>query len=439
MQKTLRAKVVVCFLIITISLIIIEVGSFSFFYLKYGKPIPKEEIQKTLLPSNESVQTAEVEDPPPTLMKDHVLHPYLGYVRNHKKSKHIFNEQVVKIPVNSHGFFGSSPLDKKEKDEIQIALMGGSVATELFLHSKYKLIETLRENEYFKNKKLKVISIALGGMKQPQQSLALNYFLVLGASFDIVINLDGFNEAALPYLENIPVKVYPFYPRFWHFYAAKAIDTDIAAMIGKGALIKEERESLRKAFSLQPLKHSSFFLTIWYALNKQKQNDFTKIHNQIRESLKLRLKSPQQTGPEYTFDSPGSLFKDSANIWKSSSLQMAKISKSNGIKYFHFLQPNQYLQNSKVFTEEEKKTALAGESQPFAEAVRKGYPFLLEAGERLKNSGIQFENLTAIFKKETQTIYKDFCCHYNQKGNDILATQIANFINNHYSEETPPL
>jgi hypothetical protein len=435
MQKTLKTKAVVCFLIITIALIIIEVGSFSFFYIKYGKSIPKEEIHKTLLPSNETIQTAEVEDPPPTLMKDHVLHPYLGYVRNHKKSQHIFDEKVVKIPVNTHGFFGISPLEKKKKDEIHIALMGGSVATQLFLYSKDQLIKKLQKNPFFKNKKLKVISIALGGMKQPQQSLALNLFLVLGGKFDIVINLDGFNEIALPYLENIPVNVYPFYPRFWHFYAAKAIDTDVAALIGKGALIKEEREYWRKFFSWGSLKHSSFFLTVWYALNKQKQNEFTKIHNQIRESLKLRLKSPQQTGPEYTFDSPDSLFKDSADVWKNSSLQMAKISKSNNIKYFHFLQPNQYLKDSKVFTEEEKKTALAGESQPFAKAVRRGYPFLMEAGQSLKNSGIQFEDLTALFKKETQTIYKDFCCHYNQYGNDLLATEIANIISKHSFNE----
>ncbi len=429
MQKLLKNKVIVYFFITAITLLIIEVGSFTFFYFKYEKSIPKEEIQKTLLPSKETIQTAEVEDPPPTLMKDHVLHPYLGYVRNYKKQKHIFDEKIVTIPVNSHGFFGISPLSKKKNDEIHIALMGGSVATQLFLYSKDQLIKTLQQNEIFKNKKLKIISIALGGMKQPQQSLALNYFLVLGASFDIVINLDGFNEMALPYLENIPVNVYPFFPRFWHFYAAKAMDTDVAGMIGKGVLVKEERERWRKFFSWGPLKHSIFSLTIWYALNKQKQNEFTKIHNQIRDFLKLRLKSPQQTGPEYIFSSPDALFKDTSDVWENSSLQMAKISKSNNAQYFHFLQPNQYLKNSKVFTEEEKKTALAGESQPFAEAVRTGYPLLIEAGKNLKNSDVQFKDLTNIFKKETRTIYKDFCCHYNQYGNDLLATEIGNFIN----------
>jgi len=423
----------------TITLGLIEGGSHAFFYLKYGKPIPKKEIQNTLLPENISIQTAEVEEPPPTLMKDHVLHPYLGYVRNHKKSKHIFDEKVVKVPVNSQGFFGLSPLEKKEKNEIHIALMGGSVATHLFLYSKERLISALQQNERFKNKKLKIISLALGGMKQPQQSLALNLFLVLGGKFDIVINLDGFNEIALPYLENIPVNVYPFFPRFWHFYAAKAIDTDVAGLIGKGVLIKEDRERWRKYFSWGPLKHSAFFLTIWQSLNKQKQNELTKIHNQVKDFLKLRLKSPQQTGPKYIFNSPEKLFEDSAKVWEQSSFQMAKISKSNGMQYFHFLQPNQYLRNSKVFTEEEKKTALAGASQPFAEAVQTGYPLLRKAGESLKNSGVAFIDLTDIFKNETQTIYKDFCCHYNQFGNDILAEEIAKAINDYTSKNAHPL
>lgn len=44
-----------------------------------------------------------------------------------------------------------------------------------------------------------VLNLGQGGWKQPQQLLALNYFLSLGQRFDVIVNLDGFNEIALGY------------------------------------------------------------------------------------------------------------------------------------------------------------------------------------------------------------------------------------------------
>jgi hypothetical protein len=68
------------------------------------------------------------------------------------------------------------------------------------------------------------------GWKQPQQPLALSYFLSLGAKYDVVMNLDGFNELALPFLNNLRAGVYPFFPRLWNLsgsspptYSATAI------------------------------------------------------------------------------------------------------------------------------------------------------------------------------------------------------------------------
>src|SRR4030095_13628597 len=40
------------------------------------------------------------------------------------------------------------------------------------------------------------------GYKQPQQLLVLSYFLSIGQTFDLVLNIDGFNEVALGSLNN---------------------------------------------------------------------------------------------------------------------------------------------------------------------------------------------------------------------------------------------
>ena len=87
---------------------------------------------------------------------------------------------------------------------VNVVITGSSVATDLYLRSAAVLRTELRKSPAAGRPRSQILCLALGGMKQPQQLLALEYFLSLGASFDVVINLDGFNEIALPYSENLP-------------------------------------------------------------------------------------------------------------------------------------------------------------------------------------------------------------------------------------------
>jgi len=51
------------------------------------------------------------------------------------------------------------------------------------------------------------------------------------------------------------------------------------------------------------------------------------------------------TGPAYYYESESDLFEDLAAVWKRCSIQMHKFCAANGIRYFHFLQPNQYVRD----------------------------------------------------------------------------------------------
>ena len=46
----------------------------------------------------------------------------------------------------------------------------------------------------------------------------------------------------------------------------------------------------------------------------------------------------------------------------------------------------------------------------------------------MKRLGVRFHDLTRIFEAEKGRIYIDSCCHYNQRGNDMLAAEIANLV-----------
>jgi hypothetical protein len=108
-------------------------------------------------------------------------------------------------------------------------------------------------------------------------------------------------------------------------------------------------------------------------------------------------------------------------------LQLHLIARSRGIKYFHFLQPNQYLPGSKPLSGVELKTAFNEEhdSRPH---VAEGYPLLIAAGKRLQNEGVHFHDLTQIFAATKDPIYRDSCCHVNGEGNRMLAAAMAEAI-----------
>lgn len=429
-------KVLTIFAVFLGIIFLVELGAYGFFYIKYEKSIPRKEIQSTLVSLGElrEVSLQDYVHINDMDINEHVLHPYLGFVRNFRKKRHIFDERIIQTPVNKFGFFGPSPVEVQKDEEFRIVITGGSVATQLYIYSRDRLIKTLEENPKFKNKKIKIISFALGGMKQPQQLIALNWFLALGSDFDIFINLDGFNEVVLPQTDNIPVGVYPFYPRKWNFYAAKSINEDTVKLINRGIELKEEREKWRSLFSKSPFRESNFFLTVWYALKIKLKNKQVFIHNKIQNEKKLRANSPQETGPDYSMASNEKLIQESVSFWKNSSLQMRDVLKANNIEYFHFLQPNQYFKGSKLLSDWEKQHAVSSNSKA-AEPVQRGYPRLIKAGQELNKAGVEFVDLTNVFQDREITIYKDYCCHYNQFGNDILATEIGGKINDYFSKQ----
>ena len=106
---------------------------------------------------------------------------------------------------------------------------------------------------------------------------------------------------------------------------------------------------------------------------------------------------------------------------------MAKLCEANSILYWHFLQPNQYVKNSKALSEEEGKIAFNTEAI-YKKPAEQGYPALIRAGYELANSNIQFHDLTNIFKDHAESVYEDDCCHLNKNGNEILGDTIGKLM-----------
>lgn len=402
-------NILVYLIIITITL---EVTPYILSSSILGEPFSKSELllelKKFNLTDKPSIES--------TYLGEHILHPYLGFV--HAPADN----------YNDYCFPGIDPITKKNADHLNVVLMGGSVAKDLYTISGDRIKGQLENSENYKGRKINLIVFALGGFKQPQQLLALNYLMALGAEYDIVINLDGFNEVVLPFSDNLPNHVFPSYPRHWNIYARKKLDSKVVLLLGQQAVVKEDQKKCKIKLSQSIARYSNFRLFLWKIADNQNSNKIVEIDLEIRNAIKNSPSDYQSTGIYTSISDTTQFFKEQAEFWSRSSKQIADLSKAAEFDYFHFLQPNQYVNNSKKFTKEELQIAYEEGSYNYKEAAQIGYPFLIEEGSKLQNSNVNFIDLTMMFKNEPRTVYNDKCCHLNQLGYDLIADKITGTI-----------
>src|SRR5262249_23951485 len=147
------------------------------------------------------------------------------------------------------------PIQTRGPGRVVVGILGGSVACQFAVNGTARLEAELSKSSEFANRRLIFVNLALGGYKQPQQLMTLAYLLSLGAEFDLVLNIDGFNEVALYELENASHHVFPAFPRSWH---ARIGTTEQVSGLTKGRLlvIEEQRTELARWHSRAPWRYS---------------------------------------------------------------------------------------------------------------------------------------------------------------------------------------
>jgi len=353
-------------------------------------------------------------------IRKEVLHPYLGFV---------YDPSVEQS--SPHGISDVSPIQEKSADKVIVGIFGGSFADDVASHMGAELGRRLER--YFPDRQFVVVKAAIGGYKQPQQLMALNYFTALGGDFDIVINIDGFNEIALPVLENLP-NTNPFFPRQWHLRLQAVPDPELIATIGRIKFLDSAAWTWSDFFYTGPLRYSVTANTIWRIGDQLLYN--AAVENRLRLPRLAEGGGFAATGPPAPFPAGDELYAALARTWAESSYQMNAVSRAKGIRYFHFLQPNQYLDGSKPMGPQERRIAVK-EDHPYAQSVRQGYPVLTRLGRDLVDRGVHFVDLTDVFADTRDAVYRDNCCHVNIDGLRIVTAAIANAIAATITSGTP--
>ena len=349
-----------------------------------------------------------------------VIHPYLGFVRDPDRTE----------SYDEHGFYGPSPLNRPGLDgEVIVAVFGGSFADGMTRAAADILSERIGKTITIPAERVKVLNLAMGGYKQPQQLMALTYFLALGVRFDIVINIDGFNELALPLRENLPKGVFPTYPRAWFMRVRGLSDYRLTLMHGFRAVLQERRLKWAGFFSRTPFKLSAISNLVWRLYDLRLDREIARIDATIQEyqTESARGESYISTGPSFQPQSREEVFRFLVEVWENCSRQMDRICRANGIEYYHFLQPNQYFPGSKPIGPAERRIAVK-RRHPYRKPVEQGYPLLIEGGTRLRNAGINFHSLAMIFKENDEILYCDDACHLNARGYRLVAEEIGRLL-----------
>jgi hypothetical protein len=288
------------------------------------------------------------------------------------------------------------------------------------------LANTLQPLPQFKGKEIVILKFANPAHKQPQQLLALNYYVSIGQELDMVINIDGFNELAVSYLNDkagvevsMPngIVVAPLIA-----LANKEVAPEDLAL---SLEVLQLKQSVKKtANRLRRCRLATSYMLRWtqtrHLLNQYlaKSEHLNQMKRQEGKDSLVYLKRVDRPlgDPE--------VFERTLDVWRNSSVAMNDLLAARKIPYFEFIQPNQYYATKRQFTEEEKKVAFHDES-PFKEPTVKGYPRLLARIDSVREAGVNLFNGVNAFDEAGDAMYIDTCCHYTDAGNEVFSRFIG--------------
>ena len=348
--------------------------------------------------------------PPPTPLNTsddfapaRIRHPFYGFVHDWPGSA-----------------LNAMPPRQRQGDKVVIGLLGGSVAVGVQPYFQAALNRWFAANHL--SRQPVVLNWHSWGGSQPQGTMVAANTLLLGGAADLIVNLDGLNELGNS-LGAFGSGVFPFFPKHWN--NQESLTGRELLLAGQLRILRREQARLTVAQETSPLRGSVLFglANRW----RQESNAAAIIrlnHQLMAIESKYNL---EKHGPRIWLDSAGKMQPAAARFWYRSSVMLARLAELAGADYYHFLQPNQYVPDSKPLSPEEREMAWS-EGAPEKPLVEQGYPLLRAFNRDLQESGINYFDLTGIFADRPETLYKDTCCHLNARGNELLAAEMVRLL-----------
>jgi hypothetical protein len=359
------------------------------------------------------------------------LSPYFGFMREPRQPLSALLEPQrlalmaapakdapwAAVRTNNLGFLSphDHPYTPPEPDAYVVAVFGGSVAQWFALQGA----QTLAASPALAGRRLVLLNFANASYKQPQQALLLQFLLASGQRLDAVVNIDGFNEIALGAMNadaGVSVAM-PSVQNMAPLAALAPLDADETRL----SQLAELYGARRRLVAAQTGADTHGLATGWAfdrlraALLARRVDTLAQALSSAKPAASLVALLPA-TDPTAALD-------QAVQLWARSSTLMRQTLAARGIPYLHVVQPNQY-HGSRPMSQAEARIARSSASV-YAKYVVAGYPKLLEAARSLQAGGENLLDATTVFDATAETVYADDCCHYNQRGNELLARAVA--------------
>jgi hypothetical protein len=381
-------------------------------------------------------QLAVVAEPRGGRLTTAALHPYFG--PTHQPGLPFDMPEALREPgapndtppaTNNFGFTARHdyPVARTSQRQVLVGIFGGSVGAWFCEVGAGRLAAALARTPAFQGRDVVPLCFSHEGYKQPQQLLILSYFLSIGQSFDVVVNIDGFNEVAISPVNDargLDISM----PSVMHM-------DPLTALVDQSSMTADKVETLgriqgyrRRLNAVASRANRSWSAAVHLVL--------TRLHGVLDRQYRAEVARfdalPAAAGgslvrvtPRLRARGAAELYQDIARNWAASSLLMQQMLAARGARYVHVLQPNQYF-TTRPFAPGEAAVAIAADS-PFKPGVEHGYPVLeqvVSSGE-LARAGVTVVDGVHLFDRERAPVYIDNCCHYTRRGYEILADAIA--------------
>jgi len=335
-----------------------------------------------------------------------IPHPFFGFTVNPVHTSLEWREHLISASYeNELRYRVALGEDPRADDTFTIGVFGASVAGAFADH----IIEDDAFARRLKSgvpaladKRIVIRNMAIGSSRQPAQlAIATQYMELL----DMTINLDGYSEVAVVQYPQFPIE----YPMFADVFFAEQ-GSSLYLRMRAGEEICRRISAPPRLFP--PLGYSNFYYLVWSSLSRR---------------LNATLYAPPTSSPQpdhaaFTDDEVRELYVD---YFEKYTRYQHQLLTANGVRPYFFLQPNQYVEGSKPFSETEKRIAFGYGD---AEELGRRYGRLRETVAELKGDDVAAFDLTMVFADETASVYIDNCCHVNALGNAIVAERVAEII-----------
>ena len=403
MPRMTRTKQIAFYAIMAITtLAAIEVMAQAAYYIAYGQFNAAGPAAPSLTAAGPQLANPVASEPQPFKW---VSHPYHGYTQ--AAATHELNQV---------------PPPRRQDSTVLIALVGGSVSRESTPAFRRALESWFQDNDI--PLRPVVLELAFSAMKQPQQVMVIANALSLGGEYDIIVNLDGYNELVLPEIGYFWFGLSPFYPPGWHQEQAGRLTNAQRLLASRIYALRQRQEQLDGAAAARPWRWSALYGIVNRYLREQAAAQILTLNHELAATWSDEY-SLQRYGPvlpsgpdEYELSTMA------LRVWYRGSVLLRDLSRTAGAEYYHFQQPSQYVPDSKPLTDRELAIAYDAASVQ-ARAHIDAYPLRQQLGRELRQQGINYHDLTHIFADHTETLYRDDCCHLTRRGYELLAADMV--------------